>query len=129
MLGRQDLGLARLSSGKLPRWRMEDGGWRMELRQEQSRMALMLSNWRMCCRSGPRWFSCYPIDFNVPDRGIHPYLRRHRASSYQRSQHARLGAHGGNVSEYTCLLGKERNDIATGVRVPPGIAAEPARQA
>ena len=33
--------------------------------------------------------SCYPIDSNVPDRGIPPYLRRHQASSYQRFEDAR----------------------------------------
>ena len=35
-------------------------------------------------------FCSYPIDFNVPGKGVSPYLRCHQASSYQRIEDARL---------------------------------------
>ena len=41
-------------------------------------VALIESKWELMeqryCRSGPRCFSSYPIDFNVPDRDIQ-YIR------------------------------------------------------
>lgn len=81
MSRRQDLGHARLSP------KIAFIGMSFHMRKHDGTHCLQ--GWWRYWRSVSESFSSYPIDFNVPDIDIPPYLRRHHASTYQRIHDAR----------------------------------------